>query len=270
MLLADLFDSFLIDLDGVIYVGSSPTYKAAQVIKRLQKDKKEIIFITNDPRRSSQQYSERLATLDIHCPAKHIVTSSYALSLHIQNKYDINSKTAFVVGSESLKKEIKSIGLKLITKKSSLHSDFVIVGGNNTADYDDLKKATLCIRNGALFFATNNDPCYPTDEGLVPGTGALVAAIEKATAKKATVIGKPKRIMFDIAKSLVENQKRIVVIGDRLDTDIAGGKRVGLSTILTLTGSTKLNEIASSKTKPDYLIENLTYLHRDEELSVYR
>jgi 4-nitrophenyl phosphatase len=134
-------------------------------------------------------------------------------------------------------------------------------------DYNDLKKATLCIRNGAEFYATNNDPYYPTSQGLVPATGALVAAIETASSTKATIVGKPKRIMFNIAKSLLVNKGRIAVIGDRLDTDIAGGKKAGFSTILTLTGSTKLDEVKSSKIKPDYVIKNLSCLYKDSSLS---
>ncbi|NIV41599.1 MAG: hypothetical protein GWN50_04395, partial [Candidatus Dadabacteria bacterium] len=155
MHLADLYDSFLIDLDGVIYVGDSPTYKAPQVISRLIKAGKEVVFITNDPRRSSSQYSTKLRSIDIHTAAKNIVTSATALSTHIKNKYNTNSKTAFVIGSDNLKKEVQRAGLELITKKSRVNSDFVIVGGNNKVDYDDLKKATLCIRAGASFFATN-------------------------------------------------------------------------------------------------------------------
>lgn len=270
MNLADLFDSFLIDLDGVIYVGDNSTYRAPQTIKRLFKAGKEIVFITNDPRRSSLQYSRKLASINIVTKPNNIVTSATALSMHIQNKYNIHSKSAFVIGSDNLKKEVKNIGLKLVSKNSKMNSDFVVVGGNNKVDYDDLKKATLCIRNGAKFFATNNDPYYPTAEGLVPATGALVAAIETASSVKAKIVGKPKRIMFGIAKGLLNNKSRIAVIGDRLDTDIAGGKKAGLSTILSLTGSTSMNEIKSSKIKPDYMIENLSYLHRDAKLSKYR
>lgn len=267
MYLADLYDSFLIDLDGVIYVGENPTYKAPQILNKLYKAGKEIIFITNDPRRSSSQYATKLTKIDINAPATNIVTSATALSIHIQRKYNTNSKKAFVIGSDNLKKEVKKIGLELISKKSKVNCDFVIVGGDNRVDYNDLKKATLCIRNGAQFFATNNDPYYPTPDGLVPATGALVAALEIASSTKATIVGKPKRIMFNIAKSLLANKSRIAVIGDRLDTDIAGGKKAGFSTILTLTGSTKMDEVKSSKIKPDYVIKNLSYLYKDSSLS---
>ena len=227
MHLADLFDSFLIDLDGVVYVGEKPTYKAAEISDRLVKAGKEIIFITNDPRRSSAGYAKKLSDIGIKTAVKNIVTSASAISIHIRSKYNTDSKTAFVIGSDNLKREVEKTGLKLISKKSKSSSDFVVVGGHNKVDYDDLKKATLCIRSGALFFATNSDPYYPTSEGLVPATGALVAAVETASASKATIVGKPKRIMFDIAKSLLTNKKKVAVIGDRLDTDIAGGKRAG-------------------------------------------
>jgi ribonucleotide monophosphatase NagD (HAD superfamily) len=108
MHLADLYDSFLIDLDGVIYVGENPTYKAPQILNKLYKAGKEIIFITNDPRRSSSQYAKKLAKIDIHSPSKNIVTSATALSVHIQRKYNTNSKKAFVIGSDNLKKEVSN------------------------------------------------------------------------------------------------------------------------------------------------------------------
>ncbi len=270
MLLANLFDSFLIDLDGVIYVGNKPTHKAVETTKRLVKNGKELVFITNDPRRSPTGYARKLSAIGINTQAANVVTSASALSMHIGGKYSTKSKTAFVIGSDSLKKEVEKTGLKLITKKSRIESDFVIVGGHNKVDYDDLKKATLCIRAGTNFFATNNDPYYPTSEGLVPATGALVAAIETASSAKATVVGKPKRIMFDIAKGLLSRNKKVAVIGDRLDTDIAGGKRAGCSTILTLTGSTKREEIKLSKIKPDFVIKNLSYLYKDSNLSKHK
>jgi phosphoglycolate/pyridoxal phosphate phosphatase family enzyme len=267
MCLADLFNSFLIDLDGVIYIGNTPTENAPQTVNKLFKRGKNIIFLTNDPRKSPSQYADKLAKIKINTTADKIITSATALSVYLKKRYDTFTKSAFVIGSNSLKNELSNIGLRLLSKNSDIKADFVIVGGNNKVDYNDLKKATLCIRDGAEFFATNNDPFYPTPIGLVPATGAIVAAIETASLTKAIIVGKPKKIMFDVAKSILKDQDKCAVIGDRLDTDILGGKRAGLKTILSLTGSTNIDEVRNSKIKPDYVIENLTYLFKDRKLS---
>lgn len=269
MYLSKLFDSFLIDLDGVIYIGEKETYKSSETVDRLYKSGKKIIFLTNDPRRSPAEYADKLAKININTPPDNIVTSSTALSMHIKNNYNPASKTAFVIGSASLKDELREIGITIKSKNSDNNSDFVIVGGNNKVNYDDLKKATLCIRNGAKFFATNNDPYYPTPEGLVPATGALVAAIETASSEKASIVGKPNKIMFEVAKSKINSLHRCAVIGDRLDTDISGGKKAGMTTILSLTGSTDISELKKSRIKPDYVINDLTFLFKDSKLSKY-
>lgn len=269
MRLIDIFDGFLIDLDGVVYIGNKPTTKAVQTIKEVKKLGKKIVYITNDPRKSPKEYSKRLSDLKIKEVSENIITSSSALSTHLKRYTDLSQKTAFVIGSRSFKNAVRKTGLTLINKNSNSKTDFVIVGGHNKVTYDDLKTATLTIRSGAKFFATNRDPYYPTPEGLVPATGALVAAIETASCKKAIIVGKPEKIMFQIAKSLFNKKDKCAVIGDRLDTDIKGGIRVGLKTILCLTGSTKLDDIENSKIKPDYVIKNLSCLFKDENLSEY-
>lgn len=270
MYLYELFDSFLIDLDGVIYIGDNPTYKAAQSINRLNKTGKNIILITNDPRRSPSEYASKLESIKIYIDQSHIITSSRALCIYLSNIYNLKSMTAFVIGSTSLKQQVRKTGIKIKSRNSDNISDFVIVGGHNKVTYDDLKKATLCIRNGAKFYATNYDNCYPSPEGLIPGTGALVTSIETASGKKAKIVGKPKKIMFNVAKQTVKNIGRCAVIGDSIDTDISGGKKAGMKTILTLTGSTSKVDLAKSKLKPDYVIINLSYLFKDYSLSVFK
>jgi len=266
MVIANLFDAFLIDLDGVVYVGDKPINDAPETIKKLIKLGKKIIYLTNDPRKSSFQYSQRLSKLSIPSDPKHIITSASALILHIGIK-NLTNKTAFVIGSRSLKNQLRKTGLKLISRDSRNKTHYVIVGGHNKVDYDDLKKATLCLRNGANFYATNNDPYYPTPEGLVPATGALVASIKTASGIKPTIVGKPQKIMFQIAKSMLNKNDKCAVIGDRLDTDIKGGIRARLNTILCLTGATKLDEVKKSKIKPDYIIKDLSYLLKDSSIS---
>lgn len=264
MKLVELFDNFMIDLDGVVYVGDKPTPGAGETIATLRSLGKSLVFLTNDPRGSSREYSEKLRKMEIIVIPQNVITSSMAIAYHIRDHYELNGKTAYVVGSEALKEEIRGIGLNLVEGDEAKRADFVVIGGHPQLRYDEIKISALAVRNGAHLFGTNRDPVYPTDEGLVPGTGALLAAIEVASGKKAITAGKPEPIMFEAGKKLLPSQDRIAVIGDSLFSDIIGGKRAGIATILVLTGSTKRSDLSKAEITPDYVINDLRGLLREQ------
>lgn len=257
MKIADLFDHLLIDLDGVVYVGDKLTTGAKETIATLRAMGKNVIFLTNDPRCSSGEYAEKLRSMGIQATPKEVITSGMAIALYIKEHYELSNGEAYVIGSQALKDEIKKSGLKLADDEESKKANFVIVGGHPGFNYEEMKLATIAIRAGALFFGTNRDPLFPTSEGLVPATGAIIASIEYASGKTATIAGKPEPIMFEAAKKLLSSQERIAIIGDRLDTDIGGGKRAKISTILALSGSTDRGDLSRSQIIPDYVIEDL-------------
>lgn len=266
MRLADLFDCFLIDLDGVVYVGESPTEGAVETINILKKSGKIVIFLTNDPRKTAAEYSDKLREIGIVVNPGDVVTSGMAIAFHIKNSYtDLKEKSAYVVGSRSLKDEIRLTGLEVVSGEEAKRADFVIVGGHPDFHYEEMKLATLAIRGGAEFFATNRDPAYPSPEGLIPATGAMLASIETACGKKAVVAGKPEVIMFEVAlaEHLHRDRERFAIIGDRLDTDVQGGRNAGIAAILALSGSTAEEDIKRSETKPDYVIRDLRDLLTD-------
>lgn len=266
MRLADLFDCFLIDLDGVVYVGESPTEGAVETINILKKSGKIVIFLTNDPRKTAAEYSDKLREIGIVVNPGDVVTSGMAIAFHIKNSYtDLKEKSAYVVGSRSLKDEIRLTGLEVVSGEDAKKADFVIVGGHPDFHYEEMKLATLAIRGGAEFFATNRDPAYPSPEGLIPATGAMLASIETACGKKAVVAGKPEVIMFEVAlaEHLHRDRERFAIIGDRLDTDVQGGRNAGIAAILALSGSTAEEDIKRSETKPDYVIRDLRGLLTD-------
>jgi 4-nitrophenyl phosphatase len=266
MRLADLFDCFLIDLDGVVYVGDNPTEGAAETIEQLKKSGKIVIFLTNDPRKTAAEYSEKLRSMGIAVSPGDVVTSGMAIAHHIRSTHpDIEGKKAYVVGSPSLKEEIGLTGLSVVNGEDAKDADFVIVGGHPDFHYDELKIASLAVRRGAELYATNRDPVYPTPEGLVPATGAMLAAIETACGRRAVVAGKPEVIMFEVAlaEHMHRDRERFAIIGDRLDTDMQGGKNTGIGTILALSGSTSEEDVRESEVKPDHLIRDLRDLLRE-------
>ena len=265
MKLIDLFDCFLIDLDGVVYIGDSAVPGSVETIKYLLNNDKTVIFVTNNPRHTISQYSQKLNKIGIEGTSLNIITSGTALAHHIKSKFsDLKDKKAFVIGSGSLKKEIELTGLKLVSGDEAKKADFLIFGGHPEFHYEEMKIATLALANGAHFFATNRDTVYPTIEGHIPATGAMLASIEVASGKKAVSAGKPENMMFEIALNHYEHDKdKIVIIGDHLDTDILGGKNAGISTILVLSDPNIEDELKRSEIKPDYVIEDLRDLLKD-------
>jgi len=266
MKLIDKFNCFLIDLDGVVYVESSPTEGSVETINYLKNIGKSVLFITNDPRSSSSDYTQKLRGMGLLVEENEVITSAMAIARHIRaHTENSDKKNAYVVGSGALKKEIELAGLTLVDGEEAKKADYVILGGHPEFHYNELKLATLALRNGAEFFATSRDPAYPSSEGHIPATGAMLASIEVASEKKAVVAGKPDKIIFEeaLSHSKCPDKSNTAIIGDRLDTDILGGHLAGISTILTLSGSTKIEDVKISEIKPDYIINDLRDLLKE-------
>jgi glycerol 3-phosphatase-2 len=263
MKLVDLFNGFLIDMDGVVYVGGNPIKGSADTIKYLRENGKTVLFLTNDPRRSRSEYADKLRNIGIEANLNDVVTSGMAIAYHIiEECKNLENMKAYVIGSDALRDQIKETGLKIVDGEEAKKADFVILGSHPDFHYNEMKIATLALRNGADFYATNRDPAYPSEEGHIPATGAILASVEVASGKKAKVAGKPENMIFEVALEKV-NKDKIVMIGDRLDTDILGGKNAGLSTILVLSGSTKKEDLEDSEIKPDYVINDLRDILKD-------
>lgn len=263
--LMDRFDRFLVDLDGVVYLGERPTPQAARTLRAIRSAGKAVLFVTNDPRHTLSEYADKLARLDIPAEPRDFLTSGRAAVLYLQREKKIE-EPIFVVGSDGLRKELENGGGRVLRGAEGRHAKIVVVGGHQDFSYQELKIATLAIHAGALFVATNRDATFPMPDGLWPGTGPIVAAVETATAVTPVVVGKPENLLFEIALDLLGtgrdpgSRKRTAMIGDRLDSDILGGGRIGLSTLLVLSGCTAKEEAKESAVRPDYIIENLSSL----------
>jgi 4-nitrophenyl phosphatase len=162
-----------------------------------------------------------------------------------------------LVGSEELAKELTSAGYQLVDQ----NTDVVVAGLDLALTYEKLKRAALEIRRGATFVGTNGDKTYPTDEGLIPGAGTILAALQAATDVAPIVVGKPERAMFDIAvEKMGVPREATTTLGDRLDTDVEGGQNAGLRSILVLTGVITREALVQSTIRPDFVFENLDAL----------
>ncbi|MHB1414847.1 MAG: HAD-IIA family hydrolase [Chloroflexota bacterium] len=257
-MICDLFDAFLLDLDGAVYVGERATPGAPEAIAEMRHRGKTVIFISNDSRAPRAEYAAKLSHLGIPTTAEDVLTSSAATALYIQEHHDLAGKTAFGVGSPAFKDELRQVGLALVEGEEARAADFVVTALSEDFDYDQMRTAALAVRRGAHFYTVNRDPTFPMPDGLWPAAGAVTAAVETAGGRPAVAVGKPETAMFEIALRRLPTGTRAAIVGDTLGSDILGGQRAGIKTILVLTGNTKEEDLATATVKPDYVLPALS------------
>ncbi|HXS47348.1 MAG TPA: HAD-IIA family hydrolase [Solirubrobacterales bacterium] len=261
MALADDFDGFLVDLDGVVWVGRELVPGSIEALQVLLGDGKEIVFVTNNPGKPSSAYAERLRKAGISVPDDRVVTAGEATARLAAERAGEGS-TAFVIGAPAFHDTIAAAGLQLIEGEAGRDADVVVVSGHRGFDYEELLTATLALQGGAALFATSRDPTLPMPGGAWPGTGAVLAAVETAGAATAEIGGKPEPHLFEIARGRVASAGRVAMVGDRVSSDIEGGRRAGLETILVLSGATSREEAEGAQPPADHIAADLAALTR--------
>lgn len=224
-MIAEQFDVFLLDLDGVVYLGDEALPEAVESVNRLYEMDKNLRFLTNDPRPKRQTIARNLQKLGIDAIEDEIVTSGWATA-HYLARQDVT--TAAVVGSEELQTEIHEEGIEITDDDP----EAMVVGADEETSYLDIQRATRHIDRGATFVGTNPDGSFPTPDGPAPGAGAIVRAVEAAAGTEPTVVGKPESLMFEMALDELADDVQAVVIGDNPATDVLGAHRAGLTGIL--------------------------------------
>jgi glycerol 3-phosphatase-2 len=232
--LAARYDQFILDLDGCVWVGDEPTPGAREAVEELRDAGKRVAFATNDPRNSTEDYVARLWAIGVQASLRDVVTVGGAVQ-HLLAETR-TGKTAFVVGSPALRRHVADAGLRLLNGTDlASRAEVVMVAGTDDLTFDDLRNASLAVRRGADFLATGRDPTYPQPEGLWPGTGAILAAVEVASERTAEVVGKPNpQLLLTALDRLGEG--RTLVVGDRVDADLVAAASAELDAALVLTG----------------------------------
>jgi HAD superfamily hydrolase (TIGR01450 family) len=259
MALADEFDGLLVDLDGVVWEGRDFLPGAVEALQTLIETDMEIVFVTNNSVRSPGDYAERLRQGGASVADERVVTGGVATASLAAEKVGAGA-TAFVIGAPGFKEVVAEMGLTLLTGEAAQAADAVLVSAHREFDYTELFTATRALQNGAALFGTSRDPTLPMPGGAWPGTGATLAAVETASGKQAEIGGKPERHLFEQARALIPSAKRVAMVGDRLASDIEGGRRAGLVTILVLSGATSQDEAASADPAPDLVLADLAAL----------
>jgi HAD superfamily hydrolase (TIGR01450 family) len=254
--IVDQFDTFLLDLDGVVYLGDSPLPGARRSLQRLRDRRKTLRFLTNDPRPARRDVVARLKGYEIDARTEEVVTCGAATAAYLREN---GFESVYVLGSDGLCREMKQSGLRLARDDAEV----VVVGCDERICYPDIRRASRLIYRGAKFVATNEDPTFPTPQGPAPATGTIVAAVRAASGREPVVVGKPNGAMFEAAIDGLDSETAIM-IGDSLATDIAGARQQGLPAILVdyegEIGLPSSENDSEEKARPDLVISSLADL----------
>lgn len=264
MSLLDDYDALLFDLDGTIYRGEEPIPGADRAVEAAHLANTTVRFVTNNASRGPDEVAAHLTDIGIRAMPDEVSTSAQAAAAVLADKLDAGA-TVLVVGSESLEHEIHLVGLATVRQ----HSDAVqavVQGLSKDTSWRDLAEACVAVRAGALWVACNVDPTLPTERGPLPGNGSMVAALRAATSSEPLIAGKPAAPLIDEAVRSAHSRAPLV-IGDRLDTDIAGAIATGFDSLLVLTGVATVADLldAPPDMRPTYVAQDVEAVTRDAD-----
>jgi 4-nitrophenyl phosphatase len=250
---------FIFDMDGVIYRGAAAIPGAGSFVARLRAASVPFLFLTNNATTPADQVAARITGMGIPASSAEIVTSADAAAATLAAEQP--GGRALVIGEAGLTQALTAAGLSLVSAHHE--ADVVVAGLDRDVTYTKLREAALAIQRGVPFIATNTDASLPTEAGPIPGAGALVGALQIATGVAPRVIGKPMPGFFEFGlRRLGVPRERTATIGDRPDTDIAGGQAAGLRTIAVLTGIGTAEQFAAMRPPPDWVFADLNELAR--------
>jgi 4-nitrophenyl phosphatase len=244
----------IIDMDGVLYRGDQPMPRLSEFMEFLREQSIKFVLATNNSTQTPEERVDKLARMGAKVSPDEILNSGQATARFLSQQYPQGARV-HVFGMAALRKALVDEGFTLADE----NVDLVVASMDKDVSYEKLKRATVLIRSGARFIATNLDPTYPSEEELWPGTGSLIAALETASGAEPEAIGKPEATMYRLAMELMGAlPETTAVIGDRVDTDILGGKRAGILTICVLSGSSGRAEAEAMET--DMIFDDIAQL----------
>jgi len=251
---------FLIDMDGVVYRGSTMIPGAVEFIQQLQRIGTPFLFLTNNSERTPKDLVAKFSHFGLKVSWKNFYTAAHCTADFLVRQFPTSS--AFVIGEGGLTMALQEKGIAF----DSIKPDFVVVGEGRVLSFELMEKAMRFLEKGSRLVATNPDTWCPTDAGPRPGTGALAALLESATGQKAYYLGKPNPFMFVMArKRLGLRTGETIMIGDTMETDIRGAVELGIPAYLVLTGSTKRENVAGYPYQPTGILNSIADLLNLEE-----
>jgi NagD protein len=244
--------SYVIDMDGVIYLGNELIPGAKEFIERLVQGGHRFLFLTNSSNLTPPELQRKLGNLGIDVDVSCFFTSAMATADFLNSQRPRGR--AYIIGGEGLREALQAVGYTITDERA----DYVVVGTTRTYNYDRMEEAVRLVREGARLIGTNPDVTGPSDHGVIPACGALVAPIQLITGAHPYFVGKPNPLMMRTAlRRLGAHSADTFMVGDRMDTDIIAGTEAGMRTILVLSGVTAREDIDTYAFRPHYVFDTV-------------
>jgi len=257
-----LYDGYIFDLDGTIYLGENLIPGADRVVAELRAAGKGVVFLSNKPIQTRYDYAAKLTRLGIPTDVSRVINSSFVLAQYLRR--EAPGCLCYVIGEQALLDDLDEAGVKYILEpeKVDYRVDYVVLAFDRTFDYQKLNRALQCVKRGARLIATNGDRTCPVEGGEIPDAGGVIGAVEGTSGKKVElIVGKPNPMTLKVALDLLGlPPERCLMVGDRIETDILMGKKTGLATALVMTGVTSWETLEASEIEPDYVLNSVVEL----------
>jgi HAD superfamily hydrolase (TIGR01450 family) len=256
------YDHLLLDLDGCLWVGDRATERAPEAVAALREAGKRLMFLTNDPARSAEEFVRKLWRLGFQASVDEIASVGGAVEHQLAAREA--SGSAFVIGAQALVDHVAAAGLRIVNNTEfATRADIVVVAGHEDFDFRELRIATQAVLRGAELIGVTRDRTFPMPDGPWPASGPILAAVEEATGQRARrTVGKPEPDMYATARDRL-GDGRYLAVGDRLDTDVEGARRAGIDSALVLTGATSESELDAAARRPTHVAGSLAALVLD-------
>jgi HAD superfamily hydrolase (TIGR01450 family) len=252
------YDQVLLDLDGCVWVGDEPVEGSREAVAALREAGKAVAFLTNDVRHSPEEFVCKLWRLGFQAAVSEVITVGATLQFLLSQR---TGGAAYVIGSQAIVDHVAEAGLRIVNNTEfATRADIVVVADHERFDYGELRIATQAVLRGAELIGLSRDRTFPMPDGMWPGSGAVLAAVETACRRKAdAIVGKPEPAMYEAARDRL-GEGTILALGDRLDADVLGAKRAGFDSALVLTGATERDQVDGATPSPTHVGDSLAAL----------
>jgi len=228
--------ALILDMDGVIWRSDAPIGDLPATFKRIEELGLKFVFATNNGTKTPEQYVETLANFGVRANPNQVVTSALGVADMLSRKFLPGTK-AFMIGEDGIRAALEEKGFEILSVERAPDAQFFVIGIDRQINFDKMREATLLVRRGVPFYATNSDKTFPTPRGEIPGAGAWISVITTATDLEPIYAGKPLPFMMELSlERLGTKKEETLVVGDRLETDMAAGQSVGCPCALVLSG----------------------------------
>jgi 4-nitrophenyl phosphatase len=252
--------SLVLDMDGVIWKADAPIGDLPAIFNHIYKRGLKVVFATNNGTQTPDQYVERMAALGIKVEPWQVITSALAVANLLSKRFP-SGGPVFVIGGAGVVAALNDCGFEMLSIQAAQRAQAVVIGLDLQINFEKMLEAALLVRRGVPFYATNPDKTFPTPRGEIPGAGAWTSVIVTATGIDPIYAGKPYPYMMELAQRRLGTQKvETLVVGDRLETDIAGGQAAGYPVALVLSGVSRLEQAEKWQPRVNIIAQDLAQL----------